>query len=279
MNYMIEQYQKEWISYIRHKRFATSTYKTYTSSVEWFLSRCTKEPKLYSEHDIREVLLELDEKNTINSIITAIKQFYFHVLGIELDYRKLPYTVKQTKIQPIYLHEEVLKIIAATKSTKQKAILSLIVDCGLRINESVAIDLKDCNSKERSIIIRGAKGSKDRIVYPSKYVWDLIRVYYNTWHTKPTRYLFEGQKKQMPYTDSSIRQFVERSCGICGIEYKGIHAFRRYSITWSHEQGASLSSLAIRSGHVSTRTIERHYLNHSPTFLRNIPSPLNQISC
>ena len=273
----LEQYQKEWISYIRHKRFAMSTYKTYSSSVEWFLSRCTKEPKLYSEHDIREVLLELDEINTINSIITAIKQFYLHVLGIELDWRKLPYTVKQTKIQPIYSHEEVIKIISATKSPKQKAILALIVDAGLRINESVSIDLKDCNSKERSIIIRGAKGKKDRTVYPSQYVWGLIKFYYNTWHTKPSKYLFEGQKKGFPYTDSSIRQFVERSCKICGVEYKGIHAFRRYSITWSVQNGADITAVAQRSGHNSIRTIEKHYLIHSPSYLKNIPSPLTQL--
>ena len=48
---------------------------------------------------------------------------------------------------------------------------------------------------------------------------------------------------------------------IAKVEYKGIHAFRRYSITWSHEQGASLPALAIRSGHKSTKTIEKHYLN------------------
>ena len=270
----IEQYQKEWISYIRHKRFATSTYKTYTSSVEWFLSRCTKEPKLYSEHDIREMLLQLDEKNTVNTTITAIRQFYLHVLGIELDWRKFPYTTRQVKIQPIYTHEEVLKIIAATKSPKQKAIIALIVDCGLRVNESVAINLKDCCSKEMSIIIRGAKGDRDRTAYPSPYVWELIKKYYKSWHTKPTKYLFEGQHKQMPYTDSSIRQFVERSCKIAGVEYKGIHAFRRYLITWSVENKVDLTAVANKVGHKNISTIQKHYLYHSPSYLRGIASPL-----
>lgn len=272
---MIEQYQKEWISYIRHKRFALSTYKSYTSSVEWFLSRCTKDAKLYSEHDIRLVLLELDEKNTVNGIITAIRQFYLHVLGIELDWRKLPYTVKERKIQPIYTQVEAIAIVDATKSEKQKAILALIVDCGLRINESTAISLKDCNSKERSIILRKTKCNKERIVYPSQYVWDLIKVYYNTWHTKPTKYLFEGQTKGMPYTDSSIRLFVKRSCQIAKVQYKGIHAFRRFNGSWKVQQGIPETIVADSLGN-TVKTLHKYYLMHSPDYLRGIESPLSK---
>ena len=272
---MNDKYYKEWISYIRHKRFSVSTYRTYTSSVEWFLGKCTKEPSLYTEHDIREMLISLKNKNTVNSTITAIRQFYIHILCIELDWRKLPYTAKQVKIQPIYTQEEAINILDATKSTKQKAILSLIIDCGLRISEPCSIFISDCSSKEMRITLRSTKGDKDRVVYPSAHVWSLIKTYWNTWHRKPKKYLFEGQYIGSPYTSESIRAFVMRSCAISGVQYKGVHAFRRFSGTWLVQNGIPETVVADRLGHNSVKTLHKHYLIHSPIYLKNIISPLN----
>lgn len=275
---MPEQYLKEWLTFIHHKRFAISTYRTYSSSVEWFLKRSGDNPKDLSYHEIRTILLEVKERNSVNSIITAIRQFYLHIFSRELDWRQLPYTKKIRKPQPIYSHEEAIRILSATKSPKQKAILALIIDCGLRISEPCSIYLKDCNMDNRSMLLRETKGGGYRTIYPSQYVWDLIDGYLNSWHKTPIVYVFEGEKEGNPYTPSSIRQFVERSCKICGVEYKAVHSFRRYLITWSIENEVGITALANKVGHSGIGTIQKHYLIHSEKYLKSISSPLQCVA-
>ena len=270
---MREQYLKEWNTFIHHKRFAMSTYRTYSSSVEWFLKRAGDDPKELTYHEIRTILLEVKEKNSVNSIITAIRQFYLHIFNRELDYRQLPYTKKQHRIQPIYSHEEAMRIFNHITNEKQKALLALTIDQGLRISEPCNILLSDCSIDDQRIILRSAKGDADRTIYPSRLVWDLMEAYINVWHTCPVKYLFEGEKSGNPYTASSIRGFVRRHCELSNTPYKKVHAFRRYSITWSHENGAALGALARRSGHKTTRTIEKSYLYHSEKFMRGVISP------
>lgn len=224
--------------------------------------------------EIQEYTASIDNPFTRNNILVIIRWAFNVVLKKPIDWRDLPYANKPHKIQEIYTHEEAIRILEATKSPKQHALLAVIIDTGMRAKEPCAIHLSDCNIDEQKIIIRSAKGSKDRIVYPSAYVWELLKDYIETWDKTPTRYLFEGDKKEMPYTTSSIRQFVKRSCKKSGVKYKGIHAFRRFTGTWKVQNGIPETVVADLLGHSSTKPLHKHYLIHSPVYLKNLASPL-----
>lgn len=227
--------------------------------------------------EIQEYTASITNDNTRKNTCVLIRWAFNTVLHKPIDWRDLPYPKRKRKIQPIYSHEEAMTIFNSITNHKQKAILALIIDQGLRISEPLKIQVKDCHSKDRSIILRSTKGDEDRVIYPSEAVWKYIKRYWNEYRKQPAdKYLFDGQIKGMPYTKESIRGFVKTHCKITGTTYKKVHAFRRYSITWSHENGASLNALAERSGHKSTKTIERHYLNHSPSYLKSVVSPLQQ---
>lgn len=228
--------------------------------------------------EIQEYAASIKNDNTRKNTCVLIRWAFNTVLHKPIDWRDLPYPKRKRKIQPIYTHEEAMKILNATKSPKQKALLALLIDCGLRISEPCAIHLTDCNMDERRIILRSTKGGNDRAVYPSQYVWDLMHGYMESWKPNPNVYLFEGQTPGNPYTTSSVRQFIERSCGICGVPYKKVHSFRRFAITWQLENGVPLTVIAEKSGHTTTRTIERHYAIHSPSYLKDVASPLQYAS-
>lgn len=270
---MKDELNKEWLSYIRHKRFRPSTISTYTSSVEWYLSKCGENIKDMTYHEIRTILLQVDNKNTVNSTITAVRQFYLHVFGRELDWKQLPYVKKSIKIQPIYTPEEINKVINAITNEKQKAIIALIADQGLRISEPCSILLSDVYFNDK-IIIRSAKGDKDRLIFPSESAWALINNYLDIWDNKPINYLFEGQKRGEPYTPESIRETVIRYCNKTGIVYKGVHAIRRMTGTWSVENGIPETVTARKLGN-TVKTLHKHYLIHSESYLKNIPTPLS----
>lgn len=227
--------------------------------------------------EIQEYSAAIDNPQTRNNTLVVIRWAFNVVLKKPIDWRDLPYSKRERKIQEIYTHEEAIKILQATKSPKQKALLSLIIDAGMRASEPCSILLSDCSIDEQKIIIRQAKGRKDRTVFPSAYVWELLKDYIETWHRTPTKYLFEGEKKEMPYTTSSIRQFVERSCKIAGVKYKGIHSFRRMNGSWKVQNGVPETVVADLLGN-SVKTLHKHYLIHNTDYLRNTTSPLQNIS-
>lgn len=225
--------------------------------------------------DIQEYAASIENDNTRKNTCVLIRWAFDVVLHKPIDYRDLPYPKRKKKIQPIYTTEEVTAIYSVIKNEKHRAILALILEQGLRVSEPCSILVADCKSKDRSIILRSCKGDNDRVIYPSEQWWKLLRTYWNT-HGKNVldKYLFEGQAKGTPYTETSIRAFIKSYCKLAKVQYKAVHSFRRYSITWGAENGISLGALADRSGHTTTRTIERHYLNHSSSYLKSVPSPL-----
>ena len=196
----------------------------------------------------------------------------------KIDWRELPYPKRKKKVQPIYSEDNILKVLHSITNKKQNAILALMIDQGLRVSEPCTILIVDCNSKERKIVLRSAKGDHDRIIYPSQQVWNLIADYWKECKKSHTdKYLFDGDQIGKPYTVSSIRKFLISHCKKTGVEFLGTHAIRRFNGTWSLENNVPLNVLADKFGHASSRTVESYYAIHSPTYLKAVPSPISNI--
>jgi len=87
--------------------------------------------------------------------------------------------------------EEVAGIIDSLENIKHKAMLSLIYSAGLRRSELLNMKKTDIDSKRMMILIRKAKGMRDRMVPLSLGVLEMLRTYYK--QHKPKEFLFEGQ--------------------------------------------------------------------------------------
>ncbi len=73
--------------------------------------------------------------------------------------------MKRPKKLPIALNkEEFAKLIKNTKKDKHKIAFLLGFGAGLRVSEVVKLEPRDIDFTKKSIFIRQAKGSKDRIV-------------------------------------------------------------------------------------------------------------------
>lgn len=196
---------KRLFNYIRLKGYSyQNTYLPYRSYLDKILSRFP-EPQNVGLLAIQEFASEYTNDHSRKNICVILRWLFRDVIEKPLDWRSLPYPKPKIKIKEVYSHDEMIRVLNAIENEKQKAIAGLIIDCGLRISEPCAIRLTDCNSKERRIILRSTKGDNDRNIYPSEYVWRLIKNYWNKWDVKPKVYLFEGQYKGEPYTPESIR--------------------------------------------------------------------------
>ncbi|MBU3677192.1 MAG: integrase, partial [Chitinophagaceae bacterium] len=93
--------------------------------------------------------------------------------------------------------EEVKQILEAHDNMKHRTMLSLIYSCGLRRSELLHLKPRDIDSQRGIIVIRQAKGKKDRIVPLSTKILEMLRVYFVAY--RPKEYLFEGQESGKPY--------------------------------------------------------------------------------
>ena len=253
----------------------TNTYLVYRANLNQILARFP-EPEEIGLLAIQEFAATFTNDNTRKNICIILRWLFNTVYDKKLDWRELPYPKRKKKVQPIYPEENIMKVLHSINNAKQKAILGLMIDQGLRVSEPCTILIVDCNSKERKIVLRSAKGDHDRIIYPSPYVWELIAVYWKEWKKSINdKYLFDGQEKGKPYTKHSIQSFLERYCKVAGVEYLGTHAIRRFNGTWSIENNVPINVVAAKFGHSSSRTVEKYYAIHSPSYLKNVASPLN----
>ena len=111
-----------------------------------------------------------------------------------------------------------------------------IDSAGLRRNEVLELKIGDIDSKRNCMMIRGAKGNKDRITLLSGKCLLLLREYYRAY--QPKSYLFEGAEGGK-YSATSLRKIFYRALADSGIKKKatlhtiGIHLLRIY---WRGEQ-------------------------------------------
>jgi integrase/recombinase XerD len=101
--------------------------------------------------------------NWYAAFIEPIKLYFKTIKETAINIEKI-YRPKIEKLLPNVLSKEEIKIILeAHSNVKHKTMLCMIYSCGLRRSELINLQPKDIDSKKGVVIIRQAKGRKDRI--------------------------------------------------------------------------------------------------------------------
>jgi integrase/recombinase XerD len=109
----------------------------------------------------------------------------------------------------------------------------------LRRGELLNLTLKDIQSDRNLLIIRQAKGKKDRVVPISPKLIELLRSYYKEW--KPITWLFEGQFPNTQYSARSLELVLKKSLQLAHINKPvSLHWLRHSYATHLLENGTDL---------------------------------------
>ncbi len=125
------------------------------------------------------------------------------------------------------------------------------------------------------LIIRNAKGRKDRVVPISEKLITMLRGYYRSY--KPQFWLFEGRQAGSKYTESSIAKVLKNASSRAGIRKPvTLHWLRHSYATHLLESGTDLRYIQELLGHKSSKTTEiyTHVTNNG---LKNIKSPFDEL--
>ncbi len=210
-----------------------------------------------------------------NQIVNAIKLYFKIVRETSIEIEKVHRPKREKTLPNVLSKEEVKSILLAHNNIKHKTMLSLIYSCGLRCGELLALQPVHIDSKRNIVLIKNAKGKKDRIVPLSPKILEMLRDYYKLY--KPKVYLFEGQTEGKPYDDRSLQQVLKQALKKANISKPAtLHWLRHSYATHLLESGTDLRYIQELLGHNSSKTTEI-YTHVSTKNIQQIKSPFDDL--
>lgn len=157
---------------IRRKHFAFSTEQSYAGWLVRFIAYIKKlPPGLPSESKLESFLTTLAKDDvaasTQNQAFNAILFFYQECLGQKLSGINALRAKREATVRRSPSQDEVRQLLAALRDESgypARLVVRLIYGCGLRITEPLSLRIRDVELAHSRLIIRRAKGGKDRVV-------------------------------------------------------------------------------------------------------------------
>src|SRR4030067_1605515 len=206
------------------------TQKTYLREAENLAKYFNKSPEQLGEDELKAYMLYLMKERhlsegTLRFYVAALKFLYRTTLKREWVVEKIRYPRAKRKLPVVLDLSEVESLFSVTKNLKHKAILMMTYSSGLRASETASLKLTDIDSKRMMVRISQGKGGRERDSILSQTALEQLRHYWR--HYRPTKWLFEGAKKNEPITTHSIQLMLYAARKRAGItKPASIHSLR-----------------------------------------------------
>lgn len=221
--------------------------------------------------------LEEERKNSDNSLnlrLTLIKSFVSYVLCNEVDKYNIKeiLNIKRKNVSSRsydILSEEQIKIwlssidISTNKGLRKLAILTLLYDCALRIDELLSLKIEDIIiNSDNYLKIRHGKGNKYREVPLSNNSVEILIKYINNYKTKTSEALLFTNFHNGKLSSNSIRKMIKNdieNLKNLGYEYPDKvypHLLRHSKATHLVNKGINLVDIQVFLGHEDISTTQ-----------------------
>ena len=223
---------------------------------------------------------------TINTYSRAIKSFWKWLKqeGIitknPLD--SVPNPKNPKTIPKVYSEDEVRAIFRLLpEGSRERAIIDIILDSGIRLSELVSLELANINLETGRILVHG-KGGKERYTYIESSAIKAISDYVNKSRPKPVRQdkLFLS-RDGYPLSGDRIQKILAAIGKEAGLsERLAPHKLRHTCATLLLKYGDNLEHIRMIFGHSDIKTTSKSYLNvadHDVAAAHRKSSPLENI--
>lgn len=199
--------------------------------------------------------------------VSAIKVFYHYLSTnarlISKDPMKDLELPSAKKSLPKYLtleqSLELLKGVPEADMPRNYCIITLFLNCGMRLSELVGLNLQDVKLEERTMRLLG-KGNKERIIYLNEACIQGIKGYLAqrpTVSSEPDAFFLSKQFRRI--SKRRVQQIVEECLKSAGLDKQGFstHKLRHTAATLMYQYG-HVDTLVLRDvlGHESIATTE-----------------------
>ncbi|MEM4884629.1 MAG: tyrosine-type recombinase/integrase [Saccharolobus sp.] len=234
------------------------TIKLYSTAVKDFLNFIGKDPRKVTAEDVNKWVIsllnrqgktkgdEIDKKRarnvTVRYYVIAVRRF-LKWLGIPI---KPPIPKIRKKEVKALTEEEINRVLEACKRARDKLIIRLLLDTGLRANELLSIKIKDIDIDNNMIRVRNNKNGEERVVFFTDNTKQILKKY------------IRGKNlddKLFYITYDALYRKLKRLGEKVGIDLRP-HVLRHTFATLSLKRGMNLITLQKLLGHKDIKTTQ-----------------------
>lgn len=261
---------------LKLKGSSPKTIKVYLYNISNFMKWLNKDIKLANKANIEEYILELIDKdfqeNTIRQILASLNFVFSNILYKDLvSIESIPRPKKKKQLPKVITKEEFKELLENITNKKHKLMITLLYSSGLRVSELVNIKREQLNITQNTLLVKQAKGKKDRITILSQKLKNELLEYLLQTQFK-TNYLFESQR-ETKYTIRTIEAILKKTSKPLN-KHITPHMLRHSFATHLLENGIDIRLIQKLLGHskIETTTI---YTRVATNTISNIKSPFD----
>lgn len=273
----MSQLRERFIRDLSIRNYSKRTIRSYVIALKGLTRFHKKCPSEITSQEIRDYLNHLTKLGrswtTINMVLSACNLLYRDTLGQDEKIQSLKRPRLIRKLPVVFSEVEIEHLLKIIKNVKHRAIMMTIYSAGLRCGELCNLKISDIDSTRSRIIIRNAKGHKDREVILSNKLLTYLREYVRIY--RPKEYLFNGREAGKPISARTLQQVFRKMITRSGIHKKAsLHTLRHSYATHLMNKGIDLRIIQKLLGHKSIKTT-LIYCHLSDDRFANTKSPLD----
>lgn len=263
---MTEWYQKA-INALQLNGLGERTQEAYVRALRMLCEFYHKTPDQISESELQQYFLHRKNRdrwspNTMRICYCGIRFFFLHVLKRDWHTLDLVRAQSERRLPAVLSLEEVRAILGCVRTPHNRAFLSTVYACGLRLQEAQHLEISDIDSQRKMIHVHRGKGAKDRFVPLPESTLQCLRRHWVT-HRHP-RLLFpalgrgrnQAAQADTPMPKASVQGAFRQAKGEASIQKRdvSVHTLRHSYATHLLEAGINLRVIQQYLGHAQLET-------------------------
>ena len=248
---------------LQGKRAKTiEAYSRAVRRVAEYFGRC---PDDLSADELKEyfsALVDSHSWSTVKVDRNGLQFFYRHVLERHWDWVQIVKPPKVSSLPDILSVAEVARVLMGTRRRRFRVFFLTTYSLGLRLGETLALQVGDIDAGAARVHVRNAKGGKDRFVVLPQFTLHALRELWR--HHRHPRLLFPSAhgdiaKASAPMNRGGVQAALKAALAGCGLQRKlSVHSLRHSYATHLLEVGVDLREIQALLGHASPTTTARY---------------------
>ena len=242
------------------------TCECYTRSVRQLVEFYGKNPAKLSETQLQDYFLHRKNKDkwsaaTLRICYSGIKFFFVNVLKKDWHTLAMVHAKREKRLPSVLSLDEIRLLLDSVTTPQNKAFLTTVYSCGLRLNEALHLQVKDIDADRMRVHVHRGKGAKDRYVPLPLATLTILRDYWKR-HRNPVlifpalgRGGTTGPISVIPMTKSTVQGALRRVVKQLGFKKRiSVHTLRHSYATHLLEAGVNIRRIQQYLGHASLNT-------------------------
>ena len=228
------------------------------------------DPATLTEQQVKDYLLWMRHEKraapgTLKIAIGGLRFFYRQTCGLDwkvLERFRIP---REKKLPNVLTRIEVQRILNTFRHPRFHAYFLTVYSCGLRLNETLALQVRDIDAERMRIHVHRGKGAKDRLVPLPLITLQTLREYWKQHRHDSLLFPKTNQQGQViintrqTMAESTVQGALRRV--VTELQFTrtvSVHCLRHSYATHLLEAGINIRRLQQYLGHSSLKTTARY---------------------